>query len=191
MISLAEAALAVALLVPMRYTQAAPHTAAGLLLLMLVGGPLGFRAFRLGVSAQRARLRAFLGQSGWSDLTRVPPSLRGAVPATPLGGTPARATRVGVLQAPGIGRFQRAWLVFDTGGQRLLARTWRGRREVPIGPPGAAHLRPGAWADLLELSGETPNLRILLFKDGPAPVLVTRSLSPEPVADSRVDLGKA
>ena len=189
--SLGEAALAVALLVPLRYPSAALPTAAGLLLLMLVGGPLGFRAFRLGVSAQRARLRAFLGQSGWSDLGRVPRSLRRAVPATPLGGTPARATRVGVLEAPGIGRFQRAWLVFDTGGQRLLARTWRGRREVRVAPPEAAHLRPGAWADLLEVTGGPRKLRILLFKDGPAPVLVTRSLSPEPAAASRVDLGKA
>ena len=190
-ISLAEAALAVALLVPLRYTSAAAPAAAGLLLVMFLGGPLGLRAFRLGISAQRARLRSFLGESGWFDLRRLPRTLHRAVPPTPLGGTPPRAARVGVLSAPGIGRFQRGWLVFDTGGQRLLAATWRGRREVRIPRPDDLTVRPGTWADLLDLESAAQKIRILLFKDGPDPVLVTRLLAPEPAVGSRVHSPKA
>lgn len=188
LLSLGEAALAVAFLVPLRFPTAAVPIAVGLVLVLLVGGPLGFRAFRLGVSAQRARLRFFLGESGWSGLERLPASLRRAVASPSLGGTPPRATRVGVLHAPGIGRFQRAWLVSDESGHRLLARTWRGRREVRVDDAGPPQLHAGAWADLLETAGPAEKLRILLFKDGPAPALVARSLAPEPVRGPRVDI---
>lgn len=186
-VSLGEAALAVLLLVPFRFPISAVATAIFLMVVMLVGGPLGFRAFRLGIAAQRARLRFFLGDSGWSGLERLPRSLRALVPPTPLGGTPPRAMRVGVLQAPGIGRFQRAWLVSDGGGHRVLARTWRGRRQVRVEDTAAPRLQAGAWADLLETAGPAEKLRILLFRDGPAPALVVRSLAPEPVHGGRVD----
>ena len=184
--TLGEAALAVALLRPLRFPQAAPALAVALLVFMLAAGPIGFRAFRLGVAAQRARLRAFLGEGGWSDVSELPGSLRRAIPPTPFAGTPPRATRAGVLGAPRIGRFQAAWLVADARGHRLLARTWRGSRHVEIRPPLTVELRPGAWADLLEIGTEAGELRILLLKDGPAPALVTRSLASEPVMESRV-----
>ena len=187
LVTLGEAAFALALLVVVRYPLAAVPTAAGLLIVAAVGGPLGFRAFRLGVSAQRARLSAFLGESGWKELDRLPGGLRGEVPETPLAGTPPRVTRVGVLRAPGFNRFSRAWLVVDTGGHRLLRQSIRGRRryEIPHGAPFS--ISPGTWADLLEVDVAAEKLRILLLKDGPAPALVARSLAQEPLSEASVD----
>lgn len=185
--TLGEAFLAVAILAAVRFPQAAPPTAAALLLVVLATGPIGFRAFRLGLAAQRARLRAFLGEGGWSELAEVPASLRRAVPATPFAGRPPRATRAGVLEAPGIGRFQAAWLVSDAHGHRLLARTWRGTRHVEILPPVSVRLIPGTWADRLDIASREAALRIFLLKDGPPPVVIVRSLAPEPPAESRVD----
>lgn len=184
--TLAEAVVALALLLPLRFTLAAVPTAAALLLLMLAAGPLGFRAFRLGVSAQRARLRSFLGEGGWMEVDRLPGAFQAAIPATPLGGTPPRAARAAVLQAPGMGRFQKAWLVSDGDGLRLLAASWRGRREVAIAAPAPAVLETGTWADLLEVGNEAEKLRILLLKDGPDPALVLRAIAAEPLTGSRV-----
>ena len=190
LLTLGEALLAIALLLPMRYREAAVPVAGALLLVVLVGGLLGFRAFRLGVAAQRARMRGFLGQTGWSGLDRLPAGLRAAVPPTPLGGTPPRAARIGVLEARGIGRFSQGWLVSDSAGHQILASTWRGARSARLGGAPAVELRPGAWADELRIGVAAEKLRILLLKDGPAPVLVVRSLAEEPAVGGRVDLGK-
>jgi hypothetical protein len=187
LVILAEAVLALALLVAVRFREAAVPTAAGLVLIALVAGPLGLRAFRLGVSAQRARMRALLGRSGWSDLDRLPRSLQAAVPATPIAGTPPRAMQVGVLRAPGFGRFSRAWLVSDTEGHRLLCRSLLGRRHYAIPGSPTVTVIPGGWADAVEIDAEAEKLRILLLKDGPAPALVARSLAPEPLSAGRVD----
>lgn len=184
--TLAEAALAVAILLPMRFPRAAPVLAVALLVLLLAAGPIAFRAFRLGIAAQRARLRAFLGEGGWSEFAELPRSLRRAVPPTPFAGTPPRAARAAILSAPSIGRFQAAWLVADAHGHRLLARTWLGTRHVEIRPLLTLDLRPGAWADLLEIGTAAGKFRVFLLKDGPAPALVMRSLASEPVTESRV-----
>lgn len=187
LVTLAEAALALALLLVVRFQLAAVPTAAGLLLAASLGGPLGFRAFRLGVSAQRARLSAFLGDSGWKELDRLPGGLRAAVPPTPIAGTPPRVTRIGVLSAPGFNRFSRAWLVADSGGHRLLRRSLRRRRHYEL-PRGADFtIRPGTWADVLEVDAAAGKLQILLLKDGPAPALVARSLGQEPLSRASVD----
>ena len=187
LLTLGEAAAAAALLVTVRYPEAAVPVAAGLLLVAAVVGPLSFRAFRLGMSAQRARLRAFLGETGWKELDVLPGALRAAVPVTPLAGTPPRVTRVGVLRAPGFNRFSRAWLVVDSEGHRLLRQSIRGRRHYRI-PAGAAFsIRPGSWADTVEIEAAAEKLQILLMKDGPAPPLVARSLAPEPLSARRVD----
>ena len=188
LVTFAEALLALGLLLPARFREAAVPVAAALLLVALIGGPLGFRAFRLGVGAQRARLRGFLGQTGWSSLDRLPRSLRGAVPPTPLGGTPPRAARIGVLDAPGIGRFSLGWLVSDSAGHQVLASTWRGTRAVRIEGTPAVELEGGTWADELGIGAPAEKLRILLLKDGPAPALALRALAPEPVSGARVDL---
>ena len=187
LVTLAEAAVAGALLVPLHFQETAVPVAAALLLLAAAGGTLGFRAFRLGVSAQRSRLRAFLGDNGWSGLADMPRSLRAAVPPTPLGGTPPRTARVGILHAPGLGRFCPGWLVADSAGHRLLARTWRGVRQAEVVQPAAVTVVPGSWADVLEIDAAAEKLRILLLKDGPAPVLVARSFAPEPLSGTRVD----
>ena len=187
LVTFGEAAVALALLVAVRYREAAVPTAAGLVLVALIAGPIGLRAFRLGVSAQRARLRALLGRSGWYELDRLPRSLQQAVPETPLAGTPPRAMKVGVIEAPGFGRFSRAWLVSDTGGHRLLCRSLLGRRHYAIPAAPAVTVIPGMWADALEIDAAAEKLRILLLKDGPAPALVARSLAPEPVPAARVD----
>ena len=188
LVTLAEAAIALALLVTVRFREASVPTAAGLVLVALVAGPVGLRAFRLGVSAQRARLKAMLGRKGWYEIGRLPRSLQAAVPETPLAGTPARAMKVGILSVPGFGRFSRAWLVADTGGHRLLCRSLRGRRHYEIPGRPAVEIVPGAWADAVEIDAAAGKLRILLLKDGPAPALVARSLAPEPVSDHRVEV---
>ena len=187
LLTLGEAAVAIALLGVMRYREASVPTAAGLLLVAVVIGPLSFRAFRLGMSAQRARLRSFLGESGWKDLEELPAALRGAVPPTPLAGTPPRVTRVGVLRAPGFNRFSRAWLVADSGGHRLLRQSIRGRRHYEIPAEAPFTIRPGTWADTVEVELPAEKLQILLLKDGPAPPLVARSLAPEPHLPRRVN----
>lgn len=185
--TLAESLLALALLVTVRFTTAAPPTALGLLLIGAIAGPLGYRAFRLGIAAQRARLRLFLGEAGWTELERVPGSLRRVIPSAPLGGTPPRAARVGVLRAPGLGRFTRAWLVVGQDGSRLFGRTLRGSRAVEVPTGAEVALVPGSWADRLDLTGAAGKLQILLLKDGPAPPLVARALAAEPLSDRRVE----
>ena len=187
MLTLIEAAIAVGLLVPVRYPEASVPAAAALLVAAAIGGPMAFRAFRLGISAQRARLRSFLGDSGWDQLEGLPRALRRAIPATPLGGTPPRATRVGVLRAPGFNRFSRAWLVFDTGGERLLRRSLRGRRHYEIPRGASAAIRPGTWGDTIEIEAAAEKLQILILKDGPAASVVARSIAPERVSEARVD----
>lgn len=182
-----EALLALALLVTVRYPQAALPTALGLLLIAAVAGPLGYRAFRLGIAAQRARLHLFLGEAGWAGLGEVPRGLRRLVPNTPLGGTPARAARVGILRAPGLGRFTRAWLVVAPGGNRLLGRSLLGRRIVEVPSGNEVGLRAGAWADRLDVTTAAGKLQILLLKDGPAPRLVARALAEEPLPGRRVE----
>lgn len=191
LLTLAEAVLALALLAPLRYPSAVMPAAGALILLMLLAGPLGYRAFRLGVNAQRARLRAFLGESGWSERASLPRSLGAALPATPLGATPPRATRIGVLRAPGLGRFQLGWLVCEPGANRVLASSLRGRRRVTVPFPASARIAPGTWADVLEVEAPAAKLRILLLKDGPAPALVAHALALEPADRGRVDLEKA
>lgn len=181
-----EAVLALVVLLPLRFPLAVLPAAGAMLLLMAVGGLPGFRAARLGIAAQRARLRSFLGGSGWSPVRRLPRSIRARVAETPLGGTPPRAVRAGVLSAAGIGRFQRGWLLEDSSGHRLLARTWRGVRQVAIPPDAGVSVDAGTWGDLLRIDTERGEFRILLLKDGPAPALVTRSLRPEPALGSRV-----
>ena len=185
--TLGEALLALALLVTLRYTYAAPPTALGLLLVGAVAGPLGYRAFRLGLAAQRARLRLFLGEAGWTAMEDVPRGLRRMVPATPLGGTPSRATRIGFLRAPGIGRFTRGWLVAGPDGGRVLGRALFGRRTVEVPAGGEVALRSGSWADRLEVTTPAGKLQILLLKDGPAPALVARALAAEPPSERRVE----
>ena len=187
LITFAEALLALALLVTVRFTEAAPPTALAILLVGAVGGPLGYRAFRLGIAAQRARLRLFLGEAGWTALADIPRGLQRLVPGTLLGGTPPRATRVGILRAPGLGRFTRAWLVVGPDESRLLGWSLRGRQrvEVPIG--GEVALRSGSWADQLEVGSPAEKLQILLLKDGPAPGLVARALAAEPLSGRRVN----
>ncbi|HEX6589567.1 MAG TPA: DUF4126 domain-containing protein [Longimicrobiales bacterium] len=185
--TLVEAVTAVALLVAVRYQEAAPPTALGLLLVASVGGPLGYRAFRLGIAAQRARMRNFLGEAGWSGPADLPRSLRSLVPDTALGGTPPRATRIGVLRAPGLGRFTRAWLVVAPEGNRLLGRSVAGRRVVEVPRDNGVALTPGAWADRIDVTGAAGKLQILLLKDGPAPALVARALAEEPLPERRVE----
>jgi hypothetical protein len=185
--TIAEAALALALLATVRFPEAAPPTALALLLLGAIAGPLGFRAFRLGIAAQRARLRLFLGEAGWAAMADVPRGLRRLVPPTPLGGTPPRAARVGVLRAPGLGRFTRGWLVAGPDGNRLLGRSLRGGRVVEVPTGGVVALVSGSWADRLDVTISAEKLQILLLKDGPAPALVARALAAEPLSERRVE----
>lgn len=187
LVTLAEALIAVALLATVRFTAAAAPTALVLLIVAALGGPLGYRAFRLGIAAQRARLRLFLGEARWAGLEEVPTGLRRLVPATPLGGTPPRAARVGILRAPGLGRFTRAWLVAGPDGNRLLGRSILGPREVEVPTGGEVAVRTGTWADEVEVGTPAGKLQILLLKDGPAPALVARVLAEEPPPALRVD----
>jgi hypothetical protein len=96
--------------------------------------------------------------------------------------------KVGVLRAPGFGRFSRAWLVADTGGHRLLCRSLLGRRHYAIPGGAAVTVVAGTWADALEIDAAAEKLRILLLKDGPAPAVVARSLAPERVSAARVQV---
>ena len=185
--TLGEAGIALALLVAVRFTDAAPPTALGLLIAGAVGGPLGYRAFRLGIAAQRARLRLLLGEAGWYRLEEVPRGVRRLVPPTPLGGTPPRAARVGILRAPGLGRFTRGWLIDGSEANLLLGRSLLGRRIVQIPAGGAVAVHAGSWADRLDVTTAAGKLQILLLKDGPAPGLVARALTAEPLYGRRVE----
>lgn len=184
-----EAVLAVAVLLPLRYRVAAVPTAAGVLLLLLAAGPAGTRAFSFGLSAQRARLRAFLGDNGWSRVSRMPSALAARIPSTPLAGTPPRATRVGVVRAPGFPRFRAGWLVLGPDAARIVGRGWTGRtRLLQLPAERSTELTPGTWTDLIRIDTDGTELRILLLKDGPTPALVMRALAPEPGPVGRVPI---
>jgi uncharacterized membrane protein len=184
-VSILEDAAAIGLAIAaIRFPAAAYAIAGAALLLLAVAGPRLWRVYRFGIRALAALLRGFFGASRWREAKEMSRSFRRKLPQPALGQGPARGVR-GSLTAPGIGAYRNGWLVLTHAGPLFLYRSFLGPRCRTL-DVAEASLRPGIWADTLELrEADGRSARLLLLKDGPPAVVVLADLVPAPAEATR------
>ncbi|HWV57816.1 MAG TPA: DUF4126 domain-containing protein [Longimicrobiales bacterium] len=175
--SLVEDAVAVAIAVTViRNPAMAAAVAATAVLLTMLVGPVLWRAFLLGIRAMGARLRSLFHPRSWHSTERLPPALRGAAPRPPAGFGPHRVARASVRGLRGIGAYQHGWLVATPEGVYFVYRSFFGPRHRPLPAAHAARLRPGFWADVVDVESSAGNYTVFLFKDGPPAAAAIREI---------------
>jgi hypothetical protein len=179
--SLLEDAAAIGLVIAaLLYPHAAVAILAACLGLLVLAGPLLWRAAFLGLFAVAARLRGFFGRKGWRSRAQVPGWIRSAVPENPLGARPVRATRATLSGMPGVGRYRHGWLVFAGDRPRFVYRALFRTRAADLPAPLEVRLTGGVLTDTLSLhangSGPPRRLTLYLLKDGPPAALARAEL---------------
>lgn len=168
LISIAEDVLAMGVaVVALRYPTAALFLAGAALALVLVAGPLFWRAFVFGIRALHARLRALFTPGHWRGIDHVPGDLRRLVEAPPLGAGAPRAARVAVRGLGHAGAYRNGWLVVSAGRPVFVYRSILRPRRLEIPGASEARARTGLWADTLEIDDAGTPLTLYLLKDGP------------------------
>lgn len=156
--------------------------------LLLLGGPRLWRASALGVRAVIARTRGFFHGRGWRTRDQLPRSVRAAIPAEPLGRSPARAAPAALSGVPGVGEYRNGWLVFTSDGPRFLYRSFFRTHLVALPSTAHVHLRRGLVTDALDILGSANGnhrakprrFTIFLLKDGPSPQVTVSELNTDP-----------
>ena len=175
-VSLTEDVAAVALVVAtLRYPAAAVGIATGALGLTLMLGPQLWRAFLFGLRALDARMRRLFGVAGWQQISIMPADLRNLVDPPGIGLAPPRAARAALRGLRPAGSFRNGWLVITAGTPTFVYRSALRPRRLTL-PPGPSRVRPGVWADVLEVASEGVQYEVFLLKDGPDPHLALAEL---------------
>lgn len=171
-LTIAEAALAATLAV---LALAWPRVASGAgviaLLALLALGASRWRAFRLALAVQRARLRRLVGGGGWIEPSRMPGWVRRTLPDMRMG-TPPRGARAAALDTRGMGRFRPGWLVVAPGATRFLTRSLRGTRVIELDPASTTVVTDGSLGTVYSCDDTG---RFLVLPDGPRSDRVMRS----------------
>lgn len=181
-----EVAVAVGIVVVARLFPFYATVLAAVIVLVLfvaaVGRPL--RAFRLALSLQRARSRAFLGGAGWLELRDLPRVARRALPDRPPAARPPRAVRAAAIDVPGVPRFCRGWMLVDDDGALFLRRHLIGVAPAELDGAGLEEEGTGPWGSAIRVG---PDARLMLYCDGPAFARVQRAAGlVEPALPPRV-----
>ncbi len=178
-LSILEDIVAIGLaIVALRYAPFALALAGSTLALAVLFGPRLWRACIYGLRALRARVRRLVGESGWHGPDELPRDLRALLDFETFGVTTPRLARATMRRGRGIGAFRNGWLTLagDTPVFLYHAR-FRARRLV-LDPARRVTVRPGIWADLIEIEAQDASYSLLLLKDGPTPELALAGLVP-------------
>jgi hypothetical protein len=148
---------------------AAIAIAGAVLLLLLVVGPIVWRAAALGMRALAARLRGFFGGAAWRTRAELPWRLRRLVDEEPLGRRAPVTARAGLRARGGLSGYRNGWLVFDDDRRLFVYHGFLGPRRLELRAPSSIIVTPGVLADLLDVRGDgSPLYQVFLLKDGPA-----------------------
>ncbi len=136
--------------------------------LILLVGPRYWRAFRLGLRAMFAWIRALFAPARWRDENELPEGVRKLLGTTPLGTAPPRGARAAIHGAPGAGAYRNGWLITTEQGPVFVYLSLLGHRRVDLPPTRHVEADPGFWADVLRVQGAGDvSYRIYMLKDGP------------------------
>jgi hypothetical protein len=180
-VSLLEDAAAVGIAISaLLYPSVSVFVLGASLLLLLIAGPRLWRAALLGARAVVARLRGFFGRPGWRTRAQLPRTVRGAIPAEPLGSSPVRGLSAAVRGLPRAGAYRHGWLIFTCDGPRFVYTSWFRSRVAVLGTISGVVLRPGVLTDAVEIRGSTAARPVTFFllKDGPPLALAVSELYP-------------
>ena len=160
-------AVGIALAALMEPTAAITIAGAVLLLLLLVG-PIVWRAAALGMRALAARLRGFFGRASWRTRDELPVRLRKLVADEPIGRRPPVTARAGLIARHGIGSYRNGWLVFDDDRRLFVYHGFLGPRRVELRAATDVIVTSGVLGDTLEVHGDGARpYQLFLLKDGP------------------------
>ncbi len=138
------------------------------LALTLLVGPRYWRAFRLGLRAMFAWVRALFAQARWRDVDELPRGVRKLLGATPLGTAPPRGARAAIDGAPGTGAYRNGWLITTEQGPVFVYLSLLGHRRVDLPATRSVEADPGFWADVLRVQADGDvSYRLYMLKDGP------------------------
>ena len=167
-ISLLEDVCAVALAAAaLMYPVAALVVAVAALPVIAVGGPRLWRAGVLGVRALDARLRGFFGTKGWRHPEHLPARAARIVGSTALGRGQPRVVRAALKGLKGVGSYKNGWIVISDGQPEFIYLSLLGARRLALPAVNHAELKPGLWADTVEINDAGNSCTVFLLKDGP------------------------
>lgn len=177
-VSIIEDLLAVGIALAALIEPTASITIAGvLILLLLMVGPIVWRAAALGMRALAARLRGFFGQSGWRTRQELPRRLRPLVDEEPLGTRAPVTARAGLIARRGLGGYRNGWLVFDDERRLFVYHGFLGPRRLELQAPTDVTVIPGVLADTIHVHGDGARpYQVFLLKDGPGAASVVAEL---------------
>src|SRR5690606_13978832 len=89
-----------------------------------------------------------------------------------------RATRASIRGLRGAGAFRSGWIVITPDRGLFVFRSLMGPRRVSLPTCHTARIRPGLWADVLELDAEDDTITVFLYKDGPPAAVALVDLAP-------------
>lgn len=149
----------------------------GLVALLLLIGPVLWRAAALGMRALAARIRGFFGLKGWRGRAELPRRLRPLVGPQPEGRRPPVTARAGLTGRHGLGAYRNGWIVFDDDRRVFVYHGFLRPRCLDLETPSAVRIQPGVLADRLDVDNGQPGAyQLLLLKDGPGAERVAAEL---------------
>jgi hypothetical protein len=176
-ISVTEDIVAVAIVIAtLRFPAVAFGIATAALGTTLMVGPQMWRAFVFGLRASDARLRRLFGATGWQDTVALPSDIRALVDPPGVALRAPRFARAAVKGLRGVGDYRNGWLVITAGTPTFFYRSWFRPRRLAL-PIGASEIRPGVWADAVEIDSHAGRYSVFLLKDGPSPDLALADLA--------------
>ena len=167
LLSLLEDAAAVAIAIAaLRYPTAAILIGGAVLAIVLLTGPVLWRAAALGLRALNSRLRGFFGDARWRTRAELPRRLRKLVEPEAFGRRPVQVTRA-CLNGLG-GPYRHGYLVVDDDRCDFVYYGFLGPRLVSLPLATDVTVRPGVLADAAEVRTENgKRFTLFLLKDGP------------------------
>lgn len=165
-------------LVALRYATFALAVAGAALALAALFGPRLWRATLHGLRALLAWTRHLFGASGWRRPEEIPADLRALLDVRAFGVTTPRLARATLRSGNGAGAFRNGWLTLAGDTPAFLYRARLRPRILVLRRARHVTVRPGIWADLLEIDAGEARYSILLLKDGPGPERALAGLVP-------------
>jgi hypothetical protein len=176
-VSIVEDLLAVGIaLAALMLPAAAILVGGGLVALLLLVGPVLWRAAALGMRALAARIRGFFGLRGWRGRAELPRRLRPLVGPQPEGRRPPVTARAGLTGLRGLGAYRNGWVVFDDDRRVFVYHGFLRPRRLDLDAPATVRIQPGVLADRLDVHNGTGAYQLLLLKDGPGAERVAAEL---------------
>ncbi len=144
---------------------------------LLVVGPIVWRAGALGMRSTAARIRGFFGLRGWRSRAELPRRLRPLVEPEGVGRRAPVTARAALTGMADLGAYRNGWLVFDDERRLFVYQGFLRPRRLDLAAPTRLHAERGVLADSMDVEDETAKrYTLFLLKDGPGPERIEAEL---------------